>query len=190
MYSITLVHPEDRVTVPVLQTINKCSLFENNPALASAPYRVQSSVPLSIFREFVFALEEKAVEITDQNLTGLQRLCEEFGFDEFAAKLSKFSPPSEDSQGRQFGSALAGVRSALLSESFQFIANGILIESSVAEAAALFPAVRERLSVDGCVRKFVLKDSGIEAAFDNSFFQVKRFQLDDRSSCRAVFLEM
>jgi hypothetical protein len=51
-----------------------------------------------------------------------------------------------------------------LSESFQFIANGILVESDAAEAAALFPAVREQLSVDGCALTFVLKNSGIKAA--------------------------
>jgi hypothetical protein len=56
------------------------------------------------------------------------------------------------------------MRSALLRESFQFLANGIPIESSVAEAAALFPAVREQLSLDSCAQKFVLKDSGIKSA--------------------------
>jgi hypothetical protein len=131
--------------------MNKCSLFENNPTHTAAPYRVQSCVTLSLFREFVSALEGKAVEIMGTSLTGLERLWEEFGFKEFAAKLSE---PSEDSQGRKLGSPLSGVRSALLRESFQFIANGILVESSVAETAALFPAAREQLSVDGCVRKF------------------------------------
>jgi hypothetical protein len=77
-----------------------------------------------------------------------------------------FFQSSKDSQGRQLGSPspLAGVRNALSSESFQFIANGAVIESFVKEAFALFPAVREQLSVDGCGRKFILKDSGIEAA--------------------------
>jgi hypothetical protein len=51
---------------------------------------VKSSVTLSHFREFVSVLEGKEVEITDTNFTGLQRLCEEFGFSEFAAKLSEF----------------------------------------------------------------------------------------------------
>jgi hypothetical protein len=53
----------------------------------AAPYRVQSSVILSIFREFLSELEGKAVKITHTHLTGLQRFCEEFGFDEFAAKV-------------------------------------------------------------------------------------------------------
>jgi hypothetical protein len=87
-------------------------------------------------------------------LTGLQQLCEEFGFKEIAVKLSKFSQQSENSEGQQIGNPLAGMRSALLSESFQFVANGAVIESDVAEAAALFPAVRELLLVDGSTRKF------------------------------------
>jgi hypothetical protein len=56
------------------------------------------------------------------------------------------------------------VRNALLNESFRFIANGTVIESVVAESAALFPAVREQLLVDGCARKFVLKGGEMEAA--------------------------
>jgi hypothetical protein len=116
MSSVTFVHSEETLTVPVFQAITNCSLFRKNVTLASTPYKVEFPVSLSIFREFVSALEGNVVEITDTNLTGLQRLCEEFGFSEFAAKLSKFSPPSEDSQGRQLGSPLVGVRSAHLSE--------------------------------------------------------------------------
>jgi hypothetical protein len=40
---------------------------------------------------------------------------------------------------------------------------GTVIESDIAEAAALFGAVREQLSVDGCSRKFYVKDSGMES---------------------------
>jgi hypothetical protein len=79
-------------------------------------------------------------------------------------KDTKFCQPSEDSQEFQFGSRLAGVRSSLLSESFQFVVNGAVIESDFAEAAALFRGIREQLSVDGCSRKFFVQDSDIEAA--------------------------
>jgi hypothetical protein len=164
MTSITLVHPEDSVTISIPQAITKCNLFQNNPTLTVSPYRVQSAVSLSIFRDFVSALEEKAVKITNTNLTGLQRLCEEFGFSEFAAKLSQFFSVSAASQDRQIGSSFAGMRNSLLSESFEFVVNGTLIEFDFAEAAALFPAVREQLSVDGCVRKFFINDSEIEAS--------------------------
>jgi hypothetical protein len=92
MDSVTLVHPEETLKVPVLQAINKCRLFQKNLTLAAAPHRIKSSVTLSHFREFVSVLEGKVVDITDTNFTGLQRLCEEFGFLEFAAKLSEFRP--------------------------------------------------------------------------------------------------
>jgi hypothetical protein len=51
-----------------------------------------------------------------------------------------------------------------LKESFEFIVKGSVIELDFVEAAALFPAVREQLSVDGCARQFFVVDSGIEAA--------------------------
>jgi hypothetical protein len=90
MTSVLLVHPEATLTVPALQAITKCNLFQKNPTLAAAPYRVQSPVTLSIFREFVTELEGNAVNITATNFTELQLLCEEFSFDDFAAKLSEF----------------------------------------------------------------------------------------------------
>jgi hypothetical protein len=42
--------------------------------------------------------------------------------------------------------------------------NGTVIEIEIAEAAALFPSVREQLSVDECGRKFFVNLSGIEAS--------------------------
>jgi hypothetical protein len=95
MTSVTLVHPEETLTIPALQLLTKCTLWQTNPTLTTLPYRVQSSVSLSIFRDFLSALEGKSVQITNANLTKLQQLCEEFDFDEFTAKLS------DDSPGRQ-----------------------------------------------------------------------------------------
>jgi hypothetical protein len=164
MTSITLIHPEHKVTIPIYQAINKCSLFANNHTLTLSPYRVQTRVSLSIFRDFVAAFEEKTVNITPTNLKGLKELCSEFGFTEFSSKLSKFLPPSEDSQRRQFESRLPETRKAFLRELFLFIVNGSEIEREVSESAALFPAVREQLSVDSCARKFFVNDSEIESA--------------------------
>jgi hypothetical protein len=45
--------------------------------------------------------------------------------------------------------------------SFAFVVNGAVIESDVAEAAALSPLVREQLSADACAREFVICDSEI-----------------------------
>jgi hypothetical protein len=107
MSSVTLLHPEETFTLPALQAIIKCSLFQNNPTLLVSPYRVQSPVSLSIFREFLSALEGNAINITDTNFTELDRLCEEFSFTELAEKLSEFCPSmdfketeAEDADGR------------------------------------------------------------------------------------------
>jgi hypothetical protein len=154
MTSVTLLHPEETFTIPTLQMMTKCSLFQKNPTLLVSPYRVQSPVSLSIFREFISALEGNVITITDTNLTELQQLCEEFGFSEMGTKLSKFSQPSKDSQRIQNGIPLSRVRNSFLKKSFRFIVNGIVIESDVAEASALFPRIRAQLSVDGCGRKF------------------------------------
>jgi hypothetical protein len=163
MTSVTLVHPEETFTIP-FQAITKCNLFQNNLTLADTPYSVQSSITLSIFQEFVSALEGNSIKITDTNLIGLQQLCEEFGFDELLSQLSPFFQPSDDSLGRQLRSPLTQMRSALLSESFLFVTKGTVIESDISEAIALFPSIREQPSVDGCARKFFVKHSGIESA--------------------------
>jgi predicted CopG family antitoxin len=92
MTSVTLLHPEQTFTIPALQTMTKCSLFQNNPRLLASSYQIQSSVSLSIFREFISALEGNTINITDTNYTELKQLCEEFGFSEIAAKLSEFRP--------------------------------------------------------------------------------------------------
>jgi hypothetical protein len=57
-----------------------------------SPYRVQTPVSPSIFREFLSALEGNAINITGRNFAELRRLCEEFSFSELAAKLSEFRP--------------------------------------------------------------------------------------------------
>jgi hypothetical protein len=99
MSSVTLLHPEETFKIPALQLMNKCSLFQNNLTLLVSPYRVQSPVSLSIFREFLSALEGNAINITDTNFTELHQLCEEFGFSELTAKLSEFCPSMDFKEG-------------------------------------------------------------------------------------------
>jgi archaellum component FlaC len=105
MCSVTLLHPEETFKIPVLQVINQCSLFQKDPTLLATRYRVQSPVSLSIFREFISALEGNTIKITDTNFTELTQLSEEFGFSELATKLSEFRPSmdfkeAEDSDSR------------------------------------------------------------------------------------------
>jgi hypothetical protein len=61
MASFTLLHLEETFKIAILHAMNKCSSFQNNPALLISPYRVQSPVCLSIFREFISALELNAI---------------------------------------------------------------------------------------------------------------------------------
>jgi hypothetical protein len=111
-------------------------------------------------------LERKSIETISKKLTGLKQLCEEFSFSKFSTKLSKFCPPSEASQEHEqkIVNPLSGIRNAQLITSFLFVENGSVIESDITEASALFPLVGEQLLVDGCARKFFMKDNGIASA--------------------------
>jgi hypothetical protein len=119
--ALTLIHREETFTIPVLEVKNKCSLFEKNPELLISPNRVQSSISLSIFGEFVSTLEGKSMNVTATNLIGLESFSDDFGFSGLSVKQSTFKSPSESSEGRQIGSLLAGVGSAHLRESFQLL---------------------------------------------------------------------
>jgi hypothetical protein len=192
MISVILLHPEETFRVPAFQAITKCNLFQRNPSLIAVRYRLQSPVTLFIFRAFVCELEGHTVNIRDTNLTELQLLCEEFGFDEFAAKLSRFYQRSENSGRHEMKSSLVGVQSAHLSESFLSVVNGKVIESEVVDSAAVLPAVPGQLSVDGYARKVFLNVTGIEQrilALFNSLFWVNRFQLSVHTNCCMVFWE-
>jgi hypothetical protein len=74
--------------------------------------------------------------MTETNITGLERLSAEFGFQELSEKLSNFLQGSKNSQRREIGSSLARLRIALFSESFMFMVKEALVESDVAEATA------------------------------------------------------
>jgi hypothetical protein len=52
----------------------KCTLFQQKPALLIAPYKLRSTVPLTLFRQFVSAVEGNAIEITSANFSGLTQL--------------------------------------------------------------------------------------------------------------------
>jgi hypothetical protein len=93
MALVALVHPREQAQVSVVTVMVKCTLFQNKPALLTAPYRVESPIPSEVFRTFVSGLEGVAVEITAANWAPLSLLSEEFGFDSLAADLSAFRPP-------------------------------------------------------------------------------------------------
>jgi hypothetical protein len=95
---LTHLSLEESFKISALQMMNKCSLFQNNSTFWGFPHRVQSpvslslclsvSLSLSIFRQFICALDGNAIKITDQNFIEL----EEFYLTELAAKLSNFHP--------------------------------------------------------------------------------------------------
>jgi uncharacterized small protein (DUF1192 family) len=90
MSSLRLVHPEEELTIPISKALSKCLLFQNTPSLSSSPYRLKSPISLSIFREFVSAIEGHPFTITLTNFSELQLLSSEFGFTELTAKISEF----------------------------------------------------------------------------------------------------
>jgi hypothetical protein len=67
MALVTLLHPEETFKILALQAMTKCSLFQNNPSFLVSPYRLQSSVSLSIFREFLSLFEGNSINITATN---------------------------------------------------------------------------------------------------------------------------
>jgi hypothetical protein len=98
MSSVVLVHPEEQCEVLALHVVNKCTLFRNDVALAAVPDKIRSSVPLSVFLQFVLALTGNPVTVTDANLPGLFLLCEEFDFETLGAQLFEFKQLTRQNQ--------------------------------------------------------------------------------------------
>jgi hypothetical protein len=91
--------------------VAKCDLFANDAALASSPDRVRSSVPLDAFRQSVEPIEDRAEEVTNQNVSSLAQLCGEFGFRSLSLKLSAFrsSRSCADSVDAEARSRISGL---------------------------------------------------------------------------------
>jgi hypothetical protein len=87
MASVTLFQTKATFTIPALQAMTKCSLFQKNPRLTVSPCGVQCPVFLSIFREFLFALEENAINMTDRHFSQLHRFNEQFDSSEIGASF-------------------------------------------------------------------------------------------------------
>jgi hypothetical protein len=92
MVLLALVHPREQAHVSVAALVAKCPIFQNKPALVSAPSRVESPIPAEVVRAFVSGLEGGGFEITATNWAPLSLLREEFGFDSLSAELSGFRP--------------------------------------------------------------------------------------------------
>jgi hypothetical protein len=161
MSFVSLVHPAEQKTVQAVQLTTKCDLFRNNPELLTRPFSVKSSNPVSVsvFREFVSALEDCEIEITTANVAGLSELSAEFGFASLSKRLSAFRLGRLSGRGL---SAVGPIRSGLGSDNFTVEINGASIVATAAEVAGLSPAAALLLSVDSCVRFFSMRDDCLD----------------------------
>jgi hypothetical protein len=153
MASGTLVFGGDRVRVAATHLTGKCSAFKADRSVLATPCVVRAPVPLAVFRDFVAALEDNAVEVTPANAAGLAALCAEFGCPAFPsaapAPRTEFAPRS----------ALA-----LSDRPFTFLVNGLRFQASASTAAALAPAAAAQLSVDSLASTFLISDARINGS--------------------------
>jgi hypothetical protein len=159
---VTLVHPNTTLQVPAPLLVSKCDLFADDAGLAAFPYPLKSQVAVSDFREFVAALEDTTLKVTNSNFRGLSQLCEEFRFRDLAGWLSQFCA-SEDFKNdteAQIAIPMTEINrvGTLFADRFMFTSANAIIESSVGQAISLSPAVGEQLSVDACARTFSFRD--------------------------------
>jgi hypothetical protein len=75
-----LFRAREILKVQVWKLLRECNLFGDAFRLPNAPSAVWTPVSVDGFRQFVLALEEKDVEVTNANISGLFLLCDEFGF--------------------------------------------------------------------------------------------------------------
>jgi hypothetical protein len=104
MAKVTLIHPQQRVEVSGRTLVQKIDLFADDLTLLNSPYTLKSRVSLGAFEDFVAALEDEAVTITNDNMSGLSRRGDEFRFRDLAtavtiSRLSGFSGPDSATVG-------------------------------------------------------------------------------------------
>jgi hypothetical protein len=149
-----------------ISSTRDCHRFFDNRGPAACPHALRSSVSVSIFRQFVSALEGGAVAITNANILGPSQLCEEFGFEDLAVKLSRFRRIGSSAEAPTVVSALEQLQSEvralriqpgprpdfvafcrspcaeadlcdqLVDETFTFTANGAALQCEVGQAGA------------------------------------------------------
>jgi hypothetical protein len=90
MSVVGLLHPGHIFQVHVESLVSQCDLFSDDAAVRATPYAIRSAVPLALFQDFLKALNNQTIGITNKNVAGLSLLCTEFGFGAFTAKFSKF----------------------------------------------------------------------------------------------------
>jgi hypothetical protein len=79
------------------QLISKCELFKRNVNLLDSDYGVQSEVSISSFRDFLSALDDQPITISEENQRDLFALCTEFRFNGLSSAFAAFQIPMADS---------------------------------------------------------------------------------------------
>jgi hypothetical protein len=88
--TIDLVLAGERYPVDENLLAENASLFTQRPDLFAPSYHIRASVHPNTVRLFVNALEGRTIEVTNENFSGLSRLCGEFEVPELSAKLARF----------------------------------------------------------------------------------------------------
>jgi hypothetical protein len=75
---------------PKAELVKKCQLFSETPSLLSETYQVKASVDRAAFRVFLRSVEGSVFPVTDENVSDLAVLCNEFRFTALAKKVAKY----------------------------------------------------------------------------------------------------
>jgi predicted nucleic acid-binding protein len=95
-------------SVPMLQLITHCSIFQTTPALLAKPYDVQSRVSIDSFGVFVGVIGGTNPAITPDNVTDLGLLADEFKFAALSTAVADWraAHPLQDADTRLVAAAL------------------------------------------------------------------------------------
>jgi hypothetical protein len=75
-----LVRPRETLKVQIWKLLQECNLFGDAVMQLNAPSAVLAPISVDELREFVLALEEKHVELTNAHIGGLSLFSDKHGF--------------------------------------------------------------------------------------------------------------
>jgi hypothetical protein len=70
--------------------VRTCSKFRDCRSLLTQPYNVTSLIGADVFRAFVNAIDGVSPNLTNENITDIGLLCDEFGYEQLSATVAKF----------------------------------------------------------------------------------------------------
>jgi hypothetical protein len=71
--------------------VRTCSKFRHYPSFLIQPHHVTSSIGADVFWTFVNAIDGISPTITSENVTDIELLCEEFGYEKPLATVSELA---------------------------------------------------------------------------------------------------